>query len=139
MRDSESDIDCQACLFCNIKSDRIVDSNAHAYAVRDRFPVSKYHTLVIPRRHVTTYFELDPAEVCAIHQLLKKQKQSIEQIDTSVSGFNIGMNCGKDSGQTVFHCHVHLIPRRAGDVENPKGGIRHMMPGQGDYLSTQRD
>ncbi|WP_222842112.1 HIT family protein [Endozoicomonas montiporae] len=126
-------------MFCAISRDRVIDSNSLAYAIRDRFPVSELHALVIPKRHVETYFELNSAEVCAIHQLLKVQKRKIEQIDTSVSGFNIGMNCGKDSGQTIFHCHVHLIPRRVGDVANPKGGIRHMIPGKGDYtLSNTR-
>ncbi|WP_079254079.1 HIT family protein [Endozoicomonas arenosclerae] len=71
----------------------------------------------------------------AIHELLRNQKHRIEALDSSVTGFNIGVNCGADSGQTVFHCHFHLISRRKGDVTNPRGGIRHMIPDKGDYLS----
>ena len=124
------------CLFCNLSKTRIVGRNEHAFAIRDAYPVTKYHTLIIPWRHEETYFGLNTAEVCAVHELLVAQEAMIGKLDSSVTGFNIGMNCGKAAGQTVFHCHVHLIPRRAGDMVNPKGGIRHIIPGKGDYTLT---
>jgi ATP adenylyltransferase len=79
------------------------------------------------------YFGLTRAEVNAINQLMKKQKEMLQDGDATINGFNIGMNCGESAGQTVFHCHVHLIPRRAGDVENPRGGVRHLIPDKGNY------
>ena len=121
------------CLFCHIDASRIVSSNSLAYTIRDGFPVTEGHTLIIPKRHVKTYFELGQAEINAINELLLKEKMTLEHSDNSISGFNIGMNCGEDAGQTVFHCHVHLIPRRKNDVDNPKGGVRHTIPNKGFY------
>ena len=121
------------CLFCDIDQDRIVASNSLAYAIRDGFPVTDLHTLIIPKRHVAEYFDLTQAEINAVNRLLIDEKLAIQQVDRSVTGFNIGMNCGEDAGQTIFHCQIHLIPRRQGDVENPRGGIRHTLPGKGSY------
>lgn len=121
------------CPFCQIPSGRIVNENALAYAIRDGFPVTKGHTLIIPKRHVKTYFELGQAEINAINELIKKEKNELEQSDKLISGFNIGINCDEDAGQSIFHCHIHLIPRRKGDVESPRGGVRHIIPGKGDY------
>ncbi|MFC1936901.1 HIT domain-containing protein, partial [Chloroflexota bacterium] len=121
------------CLFCSIDKSRIIDENELMYVMRDGYPVTDLHTLLIPKRHVTTFFELGQAEINAFNQLLKVANQDIEQEDDSVLGFNIGMNNGEVAGQTIFHCHIHLIPRRKGDVENPRGGIRHVIPGKGDY------
>jgi diadenosine tetraphosphate (Ap4A) HIT family hydrolase len=73
------------------------------------------------------------AETLAINSLLAEQKELLELADTTIDGFNIGMNCGETAGQTIFHCHVHLIPRRKGDVENPRGGVRHIIAGKGYY------
>lgn len=112
----------QGCLFCEIDKSRIIVENALAFAIYDGFQVTEGHTLIIPKRHVKTYFELGQAEVNAIHDLLCQQKDYIERSDVSVSGFNIGVNCGEHAGQTVFHCHMHLIPRRGDDVDNPGGG-----------------
>ena len=126
----------EGCLFCGIPSERIVSENTLAYAIRDGFPVTKGHTLVIPKRHVADYFGLTQAEVNAVNQLLTKQKEVLHQDDESIDGFNVGMNCGESAGQTVFHCHVHLIPRRTGDLGkdvNPRGGVRHTIPGKGSY------
>ena len=114
-------------------ADRIVVSNNLAYAVKDGFPVTEGHTLVIPKRHVTDFFGLTDDEVMACHQLLKKLRFTILSQDNLVEGFNIGMNAGAAAGQTIFHCHIHLIPRRKGDVENPRGGVRHTIPGKGFY------
>ena len=120
------------CLFCDIQSvnkERIVDENSLAYVVRDGFPVTQYHSLFIPKRHVMDYFGLTQPEINAIHQLITTQKQLLDKLDAS----NIGMNCGETAGQSVWHCHVHLIPRRKGDVESPKGGVRHLIPNMGHY------
>lgn len=124
------------CLFCDVQikdRQRIVAENSLAYAIRDGFPVTQYHTLFIPKRHVKDYFELTQAEINAINQLIQEQKMLLDKLDKSIDGYNIGMNCGETAGQTVFHCHVHLIPRRKGDVENPRGGVRHLITGKGFY------
>jgi ATP adenylyltransferase len=126
----------EKCLFCDVQltdRSRIVDENNLAYVIRDGFPVTEGHSLFIPKRHAKDYFELTQAETNAINALMAKQKLLIEESDASVDGFNIGMNCGETAGQTVFHCHVHLIPRRKGDVENPRGGVRHIIAGKGFY------
>ena len=126
------------CLFCQVQStdrQRIIDENNLAYAIRDRFPVTEFHTLFIPKRHAKDYFELTQAEINAINQLINRQKEFLDKTDTLIDGYNIGMNCGETAGQTVFHCHVHLIPRRKGDVENPRGGVRHLIAGKGYYKS----
>jgi ATP adenylyltransferase len=126
----------EGCLFCDIQQidrKRIVAENALSYAVRDGYPVTAGHTLFIPKRHVLDYFGLVPGEVAAINMLIAEQKQVLCDEDRSIAGFNIGMNCGETAGQSVFHCHVHLIPRRKGDVDNPRGGVRHVITGKGYY------
>ncbi len=107
--------------------------NALALAFRDAFPVTEGHSLVIPRRHVVDYFGLTAEEVLACNELLRRLREQIQAADRSVTGFNIGMNAGHDAGQSVFHCHIHLIPRRSGDVANPRGGVRHVIPSKGNY------
>jgi ATP adenylyltransferase len=124
------------CLFCNIDKSRIVSESDLCYAIADGFPVTKGHTLVIPRRHAETYFDLTDDEVMACNDMLRALRKSILALDPSVKAFNVGMNAGEEAGQTIFHCHIHLIPRRAGDVENPRGGIRHVIPGKGYYQSN---
>jgi diadenosine tetraphosphate (Ap4A) HIT family hydrolase len=121
------------CLFCNIKDSGLADENTFAYASYDTYPVSEFHCLIIPKRHVKDYFELTNDEVIACNDLIKKIKEEILFKDSSVKGFNIGSNIGKISGQSVLHCHVHLIPRREGDVENPQGGIRSVIPSKQHY------
>jgi ATP adenylyltransferase len=124
------------CLFCELplrERKRIVEENSLAYVIRDGFAVTEGHTLFIPKRHVIDYFGLIPAEVNAINTLMAEQKKILQKEDSSIDGFNIGINCGESAGQTIFHCHVHLIPRRKGDVENPRGGVRHIIPGKGFY------
>jgi ATP adenylyltransferase len=111
----------------------MVSETELAYAISDAFPVTPLHTLVIPKRHVQGYFELGRPELNACHQLLEREKKAIKQADPSVEGFNVGTNDGEVAGQTISHCHVHLIPRRKGDVEDPTGGVRHVIPGKGDY------
>jgi len=123
----------RTCLFCNIKNERIISENDLAYAVHDGFPVTELHTLIIPKRHVEDYFGLTQEELLACDDLIQSLKDEIMNSDSSVDGFNIGMNSGESAGQTIFHCHIHLIPRRSGDVENPRGGVRHLIPGKGSY------
>jgi diadenosine tetraphosphate (Ap4A) HIT family hydrolase len=124
------------CLFCDIQTNdhkRIIAENNLVYAILDGFAVTEGHTLFIPKRHVLDYFGLVPAEVNAINTLMAEQKKLLQAQDSTIDGFNIGMNCGETAGQTIFHCHVHLIPRRKGDVENPRGGVRHIIAGKGFY------
>lgn len=122
-----------SCLFCSVPHTRVVTENSLTVALRDGFPVTPLHTLVIPKRHVTDYWGLTDEEHRACNALLHHLRADICQQDPTVEGFNIGMNAGAVAGQTVFHCHIHLIPRRAGDVENPRGGVRHLIPGKGFY------
>ena len=116
------------CIFCNGKKNNIVDENDHAYASYDPYPVSKKHCLIVPKRHVKDYFDWSEKEILACNQLIKSIKIKIEENDKSVKGFNIGTNSGKAAGQSIMHCHVHLIPRREGDVKNPQGGVRSVIP-----------
>ena len=97
--------------------------------IRDSsYPVSKFHSLIVPKRHVQDYFELSAEEVKACHELILKTKEKILKEDITVKGFNIGTNSGKTAGQSIMHCHIHLIPRREGDVDNPQGGVRSVIP-----------
>ncbi len=124
------------CLFCEIQSkdtNRIIAENNLSYAILDGFAVTEGHTLIVPKRHVAEYFDLVAAEVNAINSLMNAQKKLLQEKDESINGFNIGINCGDSAGQTIFHCHIHLIPRRTGDVKNPRGGVRHIIPGKGYY------
>jgi diadenosine tetraphosphate (Ap4A) HIT family hydrolase len=113
--------------------ERIISENELVYAIRDKYPVTPLHSLIIPKRHVVDYFSLTKDELLSCDVLLKEVKDSIQSDDELVEGFNIGINSGEVAGQTIFHCHIHLIPRRVGDVENPRGGVRHLIPGKGDY------
>ena len=122
-----------SCIFCELPTDRFIDETELSCVFRDAFPVTDLHTLIIPRRHVSDYFDLTVAEREDIQDLLLKHKKLIEQEDQSVSGFNVGNNIGLSAGQTVFHVHTHLIPRRDGDVESPRGGVRGVIPGKQAY------
>lgn len=121
------------CIFCQPEPSRIVAQNEHAIGLRDGYPVTSLHSLVVPRRHVADYFGLSEIERQAIHKLIVELRKAITEEDPTVTGFNLGWNCGAAAGQTIFHAHLHLIPRRDGDVEKPRGGIRHLIPGKGDY------
>ena len=122
------------CLFCNIKKSGLADENQLAYVSYDSYPVTDLHCLIIPKRHVKDYFDLTEEEIIACDQLIKKNKKKIEIKDISVKGFNIGTNSGKISGQSIMHCHIHLIPRREGDVKNPQGGVRSVIPLKQHYI-----
>ena len=112
------------CLFCDTKISSLVHENDLAYASYDSYPGSKFHCLIIPKRHLKDYFELTNDELLACNDLIKIVKHEIMNKDKGVVAFNIGTNIGKVSGQSIMHCHIHLIPRRKGDVENPQGGVR---------------
>jgi|TARA_Y100000022_G_scaffold176632_1_gene166070 diadenosine tetraphosphate (Ap4A) HIT family hydrolase len=121
------------CLFCNIKESGCAHQNDLAYTSYDSYPVSEHHCLIIPKRHVGDYFELSKDELIACDELIKIAKNEILTKDQSVKGFNLGTNIGKVSGQSILHCHFHLIPRREGDVENPQGGVRSVIPNKQHY------
>ena len=121
------------CLFCNSKESDIAHQNELAYASYDSYPVSNLHCLIIPKRHIKDYFDLNNEELVACNQLIKIVKDEIYAKDKSVKAFNIGSNIGKISGQSIMHCHIHLIPRREGDVENPQGGVRSVIPKNQHY------
>ena len=121
------------CPFCTMEPDRIVDKHELFYAIRDGYPVTRLHTLLIPTRHVETYFDLDEKEIEALDTMLKSQRQKILAEDQEVSGFNVGYNAGRTAGQTVMHCHIHLIARRHGDMEHPEGGVRGVIPEKQKY------
>lgn len=130
----------QDCLLCDVQTidrKRIIAENSLAYAIRDGFPVTEFHTLFIPKRHTIDYFDLVRAEVSAINHLMDAQRKFLLVNDPTIGRFNIGMNCGEIAGQSVWHCHVHLIPRRKGDVEFPKGGVRHVIPYKGNYEDSR--
>ena len=121
------------CLFCDIKKSRCAHENKLAYASYDSYPVSEHHCLVIPKRHIKDYFDLTNEELLACNDLIKIVKNEIVNKDETVKGFNLGTNIGKVSGQSINHCHFHLIPRREDDVENPQGGIRAVIPNKQHY------
>ena len=121
------------CIFCNILDDEIVDEYKHFFIIRDLFPVTNLHSLVIPKRHIVSYFECNKDEYDEIPLVLNTQKTELKLTDETITGFNIGMNIGEDAGQTIFHFHIHIIPRRKGDIENPKGGIRGVIPDKQKY------
>jgi diadenosine tetraphosphate (Ap4A) HIT family hydrolase/5-methylcytosine-specific restriction endonuclease McrA len=120
------------CIFCKLeKSSKI--GNTLAFVLEDRFPITKGHTLICPRRHTPSFFDLGYSEQKACLNLIDEMKTKILDSDKTVTGFNVGVNIGVDAGQTVFHCHIHLIPRRKGDVQDPEGGIRNMIPDKGKW------
>jgi diadenosine tetraphosphate (Ap4A) HIT family hydrolase len=122
-----------ACPFCTLTPDRIVAENAVALAIRDGYPVTPLHTLVLPKRHVSDFFTLADSEVRALYRLAADVRRDIQRRDATVAGFNLGVNGGAVAGQTIAHCHLHVIPRRVGDVANPRGGVRATIPGRADY------
>jgi ATP adenylyltransferase len=121
------------CPFCEGIADRVIDENLLAFVIRDGYPVTPLHTLVIPKRHVASYFDLTRPETIAIDQLAQQARASIQETDPTVEGFNLGVNDGTAAGQTVAHVHLHLIPRYEGDVDDPRGGIRWIIPTKAAY------
>ena len=121
------------CIFCNLPSDRIVAEYKYFYVIRDAFPVTDLHSLIITKRHVVSYFRCNQEEINELPLILDTQKTELTLIDDTITGFNIGMNIGEDAGQTVFHFHMHIIPRRKGDTKYPKGGVRGVIPEKQKY------
>ena len=121
------------CLFCNVPSSEYIFENNLAFSTFDPYPVSKHHALIIPKRHIENYFDMSEDEVLSCNQLIKKMKNKIQELDSTVDGFNIGTNSGKVAGQSIMHCHIHLIPRRKNDVDNPQGGVRGVIPSKQHY------
>jgi len=122
----------QGCPFCDPNPERIIQSNEHCLALRDGFPVSDGHALVVPKRHVASIFSLTEAEWEDLWSLVRWVRQESAEVDHP-DGFNIGVNDGTAAGQTVPHAHVHIIPRRQGDVEDPRGGVRGVIPARARY------
>jgi diadenosine tetraphosphate (Ap4A) HIT family hydrolase len=126
----------QECLFCkfkdNLNHEHIVQDEL-VFAILDQNPVSPGHALVIPNRHVESLFDLTQDEILAVHNMLKKIKVTTIEPRFKPAAYNLGLNDGRAAGRTIDHCHFHLIPRYEGDVDNPRGGIRHIIPGKGNY------
>lgn len=138
-----------ACPFCSLDDSKIILSNDHAIAIYDGFPVTPGHTLIVPKRHIASFFEVTKEEQAAMFDLLAEMRERLKSLPTSLEmeaenpiqshfqkgrgnsipdGFNIGINDGAVAGQTVMHLHIHLIPRYAGDTSDPRGGVRWVMP-----------
>ena len=122
-----------SCPFCRPGDHDIVAGHNHIYAIKDANPVTEDHLLIIPLRHCKDYFELTLEEHLDIQELVLSLAEEIKQKDPKVTGFNIGTNCGASAGQSIFHTHVHLIPRRDNDTPNPRGGVRGVIPDKMDY------
>ena len=126
------------CLFCNTKEKEYIFENELVYATYDSYPVTKFHILIIPKRHVKNYFDLTNDELIACNKIIILSKNKIEKEDLSVKGFNVGSNIGREAGQSIDHCHIHLIPRREGDVKNPQGGVRGVIPSKQHYIRKSK-
>lgn len=122
------------CIFCKKINCKVLEETKYFFIIRDTaYPVTEHHTLIISNRHISNFFELDDDENKELAQVLKKQKKELQNLDKTITGFNIGVNIGKDAGQSIMHCHIHLIPRRKGDVEDPRGGVRGVIPEKQKY------
>lgn len=118
--------------FTEIAEDKIIYSGKYFFIIEDGFPVSPGHLLIISNEVKTDFFALSMEEKNDLPFMIEKAKEIILS-QYQADAFNIGMNCGADAGQTVFHFHCHVIPRYKGDMDNPKGGVRHVIPGKGSY------
>ena len=122
------------CIFCNKTNCKVISSSKHFFIIRDTaYPVTKHHTLIITNRHVDDFFDLTKDEMSDLDKVLKEQKQELKKLDKEISAFNVGVNIGKDAGQSIMHGHIHLIPRRKGDVDDPRGGVRGVIPEKQKY------
>jgi diadenosine tetraphosphate (Ap4A) HIT family hydrolase len=125
------------CPFCPPPADRVVASNDLAVAIRDGYPVSPGHTLVIPKRHVASLADVTKDEAAALWSLLAEARAQLDA-ELKPDGYNVGVNDGRAAGQTVMHLHVHLIPRYEGDRPDPRGGVRWVIPEKADYWSGRQ-
>ena len=124
------------CVFCKLPSERVIHSTALGVTIRDGYPISPGHTLIIPKRHVGSFFELKANERAGLLALLEKAKAVLDQ-EFKPDGYNIGINDGTAAGQTVNHLHIHLIPRYNADCSDPRGGVRWIIPEKADYWSNR--
>ena len=123
-----------ACPFCTLPPERILLTNSHGIIIRDGYPITPGHTLVIPRRHVDSFFNLTAEERVDLLDLLDQAKAGIDK-EFKPDTYNIAINDGPAAGQTVPHLHIHLIPRYSGDVPDARGGVRWIIPDKADYWS----
>lgn len=119
------------CIFCNPKRE-ILAENEHALAFFDSYPVARGHALIVPKRHALTIFELSEDECAACFRLAFPLKEVL-RARFAPDGYNVGTNCGAAAGQSVWHAHIHVIPRYSGDVPNPRGGVRGVIPHKASY------
>ena len=128
----EGNIDTGPCVFCALPANRLVQSNATAIAIRDAYPVSPGHSLIIPKRHIGSFFEVSSVERADLMALLASMR-ALLNAELNPEAYNIGINDGPQAGQTVPHMHMHLIPRFVGDVADPRGGVRWILPAKVKY------
>ena len=121
------------CPFCSPAGLNIVTRSRNFYVINDNSPVTPGHCLIIPYQHIADPLELNHEEITEVWQLVQQMRKKLLADDPSISGFNVGFNSGHDAGQTIFHTHIHLIPRRHGDVEKPRGGVRGVIPARQNY------
>jgi diadenosine tetraphosphate (Ap4A) HIT family hydrolase len=126
----------KVCPFCVLPKERVLFRNRSGIVIRDGFPISSGHTLIIPHRHVGSFFELSNEERDDLFQLLDQAKQDVASV-YKPDAYNVGINDGPAAGQTVPHLHIHLIPRYTGDIEDPRGGVRWIIPHKADYWSDR--
>lgn len=128
----EGNIDTGPCVFCALPANRLVQSNATAIAIRDAYPVSPGHSLIIPKRHIGSFFEVSSVERADLMALLASMR-ALLNAELNPEAYNIGINDGPQAGQTVPHMHMHLIPQFVGDVADPRGGVRWILPAKAKY------
>ncbi|HPI98491.1 MAG TPA: HIT family protein [Synergistales bacterium] len=121
----------KGCIFCSISQEKVIE-NELAYAIWDSFPVNPGHMLIIPRRHISSYFETTPEEREALDSVMFSAKKLVDR-KYQPDGYNIGINHGEAAGQSIMHLHIHLIPRYYGDMDKPKGGVRGVIPHKRGY------
>lgn len=120
------------CPFCHLPDERILKTTEHSLIIRDGYPISKGHSLIIPKRHIASLFDASIEEQHDLLQTLTWAKTQLDQ-QLKADGYNIGINDGETAGQTVMHLHIHLIPRYQDDSEDPRGGVRWIFPDKADY------
>ena len=121
------------CLFCQREKSEILKESEQCFAIYDKYPVTNMHSLILPKRHLRHFFNLNKLEREKLFDFVEEIKTFLETTDPSIDGFNVGMNCEASAGQTIFHCHIHLIPRRSGDISEPMGGVRGVIPSKRIY------
>ena len=121
------------CPFCTLPQERILYEDEYFLIIKDGYPVTEQHSLIITKQHELLLSDMSEDQLLNMHQAIKAVKNQILESDSSVTGFNIGINEGEDAGQTVMHFHCHVIPRRKGDMQNPRGGVRGVIPDKQKY------